>query len=281
MLLLAVCILLGCNSEFSDVDSRLRFAINTAWNSLGVASYRLPASASLREIPQDHRNPLSFTKIALGQQLYHESVFATIGNFQELRQTYSCATCHHSGAGFQAGIKQGIGDGGVGFGSKGEGRRPEQLVEMSKIDAQPLRTPSVLNSAYQTNMFWNGQFGATVVNDGTQGQWPLEGPIAINRLGYEGIETQAIAGITVHRHHYDQESVISNGYQIAFDHAFAERPINRRYNNETAGLAIAAYQRTLMANESPWQRWLRGEAQALTDEEKEGAILFFTKGQCK
>ncbi|NBC06750.1 MAG: c-type cytochrome, partial [Bacteroidetes bacterium] len=52
------------------------------------------------------------------------------------------------------------------------------------------------------------------------------------------------------------------------------------YNRITAGLAIAAYERTLLANEAPFQRWLRGEQDAMNTLEKEGALVFFGKGNC-
>jgi cytochrome c peroxidase len=65
-----------------------------------------------------------------------------------------------------------------------------------------------------------------------------------------------------------------------FDDAFPERPDAERVTEETAGLAIAAYERTLVAYEAPFQRWLRGETDAMTDAEKRGALLFFGEGAC-
>ena len=57
----------------------------------------------------------------------------------------------------------------------------------------------MLNVAYQKVMLWNGQFGATSVNTGTESQWTADTPIETNFLGFEGLETQAIAGLGVHR----------------------------------------------------------------------------------
>ena len=45
-------------------------------------------------------------------------------------------------------------------------------------------------------------------------------------------------------------------------------------------LAIAAFERTLLANQSPFQEWLKGNTSAMTDREKEGAVLFFGKAEC-
>src|SRR5690606_35604588 len=53
-----------------------------------------------------------------------------------------------------------------------------------------------------------------------------------------------------------------------------------RYTAVTAGLAIAAYERTVLADQAPFQRWIRGNDQAMTENEKMGAILFFSKAGC-
>ena len=182
---LSAFLLLSCSSETVEIDTDLRFAINTAPGSRGLSSFILPKSDELSRIPQDPNNPLSPAKVKLGQLLFHESAFGTVGKFTNLKQTYSCASCHNAEAGFQSGRKQGLGDGAVGFGLFGEGRKPEQLVEMSKIDAQALKTPSILNVAYQSNLSWNGQMGATGVNKGHEALWPDEGPLSVNKLGFE------------------------------------------------------------------------------------------------
>lgn len=270
----------ACTQETEDIDSDVRFAINTAQGSGGIAFYQLPQSTSLAAIPQDPNNPLTTSKIRLGQQLFHESSFATIGPLPKLKKSYTCASCHHADGGFQANMIQGIGEGGIGYGIAGEGRVADRSVAEHHIDVQPLRTPSILNSAYQTNLLWNGQFGATGVNQDTEYLWPDNTPIATNRLGYEGVETQAIAGLSVHRHHYDTEAIITNGYQDLFDSAFGQVPEDQRYNNIQAGLAIAAFERTVLAYEAPFQRWLRGDESAMTIDQKKGALLFFGKGQC-
>ncbi len=277
---LCLALLFSCTDIDRSIDDELRFEINTAPGSQGLSSYRLPLSDQLGRIPQDPKNRLTQAKVELGQLLFHEPGFATKSEFLEMTQTYSCASCHHAGGGFQANVAQGIGDGGIGFGMAGEGRQVDLFVEMAKVDVQPLRTPSAMNVAYQTNLLWNGQFGATAVNEGTESQWPTEGPISINRLGYEGTETQAIAGLDVHRHFFDAESVDTMGYKEMFDKAFPDFPVAGRYSNETAGLAIAAFERTMLSNQAPFQKWLRGGSAWMSDAQKEGAKLFFGKADC-
>ena len=55
---------------------------------------------------------------------------------------------------------QGIADGGLGYGVRGEGRHPNPVYDTDSLDVQPIRSPSILNAAYQEVQLWNGQFGA-------------------------------------------------------------------------------------------------------------------------
>jgi cytochrome c peroxidase len=69
-------------------------------------------------------------------------------------------------------------------------------------------------------------------------------------------------------------------YKALFDAAFPELPEAERYNDTIAGLAIGAYERSVLADQAPFQEWLDGDKNALTDEQKQGAILFFGKANC-
>ncbi len=267
-------------SEEEFLDIRLRAAVKNAANGKGLDYFTFPAETDYASIPQDPRNPITTEKVELGQMLYHETGLAIHAVKGVGIGTYSCASCHSAAAGFQAGVKQGIGDGGLGFGNAGEGRVVHPAYETDSIDVQPIRTPTALNGAYQELMLWNGQFGSSGDNNGTEQQWTENTPKAVNHLGYQGLETQAIAGMTVHRMGIDMDFINNSEYKELFDKAFPSRSVATRYTTETAGLAMAAYERTLMANYAPFQRWLKGEQSALTDQEKEGAVVFFDKGNC-
>ncbi|GAB5475427.1 MAG: hypothetical protein Mars2KO_35260 [Maribacter sp.] len=242
--------------------------------------YILPESDDLENIPADPKNPLTAEKVLLGQLLFHETGLATNAKLEANKGTYSCASCHHSAAGFQSGIKQGIGDGGSGFGLFGEARKLTADYTAEMADVQPIKSPTVLNAAYQKVMLWNGQFGATGPNLGTESNWTPDTPKETNTLGFEGVETQAIAGLTVHRMSVTKEFLDDSGYTFLFDQAFPNLPEAERYTMTTTGLAIAAYERTLLANESNFQKWLKGSSNAMSIEEKKGAALFFGKANC-
>lgn len=137
----------------------------------GKESLIFPNSDELSQIPQDPKNPLTREKIALGKLLFHETSIGrasvkSIGTF-----TYSCSSCHHSDAGFQSCLPQRVGEGGIGYGENGEKRTQSNNYKDNEVDAQPIRTPSILNVAYHANVLWNGQFGATNLNLNTQANW--------------------------------------------------------------------------------------------------------------
>ncbi|MEO1655531.1 MAG: cytochrome c peroxidase, partial [Bacteroidota bacterium] len=274
----------GCNDsniEQDDLDETLSNALIDASNGQGLSYFTFPESTNYASIPQDPNNPITDEKVALGKLLFHETGIGVVPKNGVSTQTYSCASCHHAAAGFQAGIPQGIGEGGLGFGLSGEGRRRDLNYIIEELDVQDVRSPSAMNVAYQTNMLWNGQFGATGVNIGTEAQWTPGTPKAENTRGFEGVEIQAIAGMDVHRLAIENSVCKTDPTYLAlFEAAYPDIPADQRVNLQNAALAIAAYERTLLANEAPFQRWLKGENDALTDLEKEGAILFFGKANC-
>ena len=271
----------GCKKEtVEDTDVLLLEALNDASGNQGTAYFTLPESNDYSNIPQDPKNPITREKVELGRYLYHETALSINPKDISSTGTYSCASCHHAQGGFQACLQQGIAEGGIGFGTTGEGRFPNPSLSTDSIDVQPIRTPSVLNAAYQQVQLWNGQFGATGMNTGTEGQWTAGTPKEANSLGYEGVETQAIAGLKVHRMGVDTTFILSTDYKALFDIAFPDVPESDRYTREMAGLAIAAFERTVLSNQSPFQLWLKGNHSAMTEDQKQGAILFFGKAEC-
>ncbi|MBR9915397.1 MAG: cytochrome-c peroxidase [Algicola sp.] len=244
------------------------------------AALILPTTNDLSLIPSDFNNPITEEKVALGKLLFHETGLATNPNMEGGMNTYSCASCHHADAGFQSGIIQGIGEGGTGFGLHGEGRIKDALYQDADLDVQPIRSPSVLNVAYQDVMLWNGQFGGVGTNEGTEAGWTVGTPKETNTLGFEGVETQAIAGIDVHRLVIDYDFIFNSEYKVLFDAAFPGTEPEECYTKINAALAIAAYERTLLPNQAPFQRWLNGDEAAMDADQIEGARLFFDEAKC-
>ncbi len=263
-----------------ELDSKLVKLLEESSNGEGKAFFAMPASDDYAKIPQDPNNPLTKEKVELGKRLYHETALSIHPKKPITYGTYSCATCHFAQGGFAACKIQGIGDGGMGFGETGESRDKSPVISNDDVDVQPIKTPSSMNDAYQEITLWNGALGGVGMNIGTESHWTPGSPLETNNMGYYGLETQAIAGIKVHRLGIDPTFIDTTEYKALFDAAFPDIDPVERYTRKYAGLAIAAYERTLLANEAPFQKWLAGDDNAMSDAEKEGAMIFFGKGGC-
>lgn len=275
---------ISCNydtlHEADALDVALKDRLTIASPTGELSHFILPSSTDYENIPHEPKNPLTPEKIALGKYLFFETGIGTAAAKQSGIETYSCATCHVPTAGFRPGRMQGIADGGIGFGTNGEFRilNPEYAEE--EIDAQGARPLSLLGVAYVTNTFWNGQFGAGNVNEGTEHLWNEEDLTDINHLGMSGIEVQNIEGLDVHRMEMSKELADELGYTVLFDLAFGDVPVSERYSKYNTAMAMSAYIRTLLPNKAPFQEWLKGDYGALTEAEKRGAVTFFSKARC-
>lgn len=285
ILLAAIAILLlsACNQDKlpDRIDEVLLATLSNASPTGDFQHYLLPTSDNLSDIPQPAYNPLTPEKIELGQQLFYETCFSIAPMHNISRETYSCASCHIPDAGFMPGRIQGIADGGIGFGHNGEGRDIGLVYDESELDVQGIRPLSLINVAYVKNTSWSGQFGAGGINEGTEDRWGISDPgTAHNQLGLEGLETQNIAGIDLHRMVFDRAEIERNGYADLFNAAFPDWSLDERYTTRAASFALSAYLRSLLSNQAPFQQYLRGDCDAMTREQKEGALLFFNKAGC-
>ncbi len=241
--------------------------------------FRLPDShTELARVPAGIGNPLSPEKIALGRMLFFETGLAEDARHEAGKGTYSCATCHVPSAGFMPGAKQGIADGGVGFGLNGESRGRMNGYGESELDVQGARPLSMLNTAFVTNTTWSGKFGANHANEGTEHAWKEDAEV--NELGLDGLESQIIEGTVLHRMRITPGWLDTLGYTDMYDAAFPDFPERERYTRLTTSFALSAYLRSLTTTEAPFQEWVRGEREAMSRQEKAGALVFFTKAGC-
>lgn len=222
LLLIVISVLYSCSSDDTYIDipdsSVLEHRIIQLYGS--KQALILPLSDDYSSIPSDINNPLTPEKIALGRLLFHETGLATVPVYEDAANTYSCASCHHADAGFQSGVKQGIGEGGIGFGISGEGRHKNSMYQEADLDVQPIRSPTILNVAYQDVMLWNGQFGGKGTNEGTNTNWTPGTPKEHNNLGFEGVEIQAVAGMGVHRLDIDLTFITNSSYKALLTQLF-------------------------------------------------------------
>lgn len=280
--ILAIVLIGGCTKDqlVNPRDSQLKDALLNNSPDGTLDYFILPDSENYDAIPQGVGNPITKEKVALGKLLFFETGLALDAVNDSGKGTYSCATCHVPSAGFMPGNMQGIADGGFGFGDNGEGRAIQEIYEEEELDAQGARPLSLLNVAFVTNSTWSGKFGANGVNIGTEEVWDKDESTVVNHLGYDGLESQNMEGLVVHRMVINKMVADTLGYTAMYDAAFSDIPEEDRYSKLTTSFAISAYIRTLLTTEAPFQKWLKGESNALTEREKEGALLFYTKAGC-
>jgi len=264
------------------LDLQLMDIVNKAAPGGSLDHYILPSSTDLASIPQDPRNPLTKDKVELGKFLFFETGMGVVPENEVGHSTYSCASCHVPAADFKPGRKQGIGEGGFGFGFRGESRVKHSEYEEVQMDVQGIRPLSVLNVAFSAeNTLWNGAFGSGGANEGTEEVWGVVDELTeVNHLGYQGLESQNIEGLNLHRLLMTPDLAKELNYKSYFDKVFPEFNEEERYSNITTSLAISAYLRTLTTTEAPFQKWLKGDMSAMSSNEKRGALLFFGDANC-
>jgi cytochrome c peroxidase len=131
------------------------------------------------------------------------------------------------------------------------------LPRASGFDNKELgrHSATILNAAYFTTQFWDGR-AAT-------------------------LEQQAVMPIINHEEmNLSEKELVKKlqaipTYQKTFQQVFGEPP-----SIKGVGLAIAAYERTLVTPDSPFDRYMRGDKKALTNQQKRGLILFVSRAAC-
>ncbi len=281
LLLISALLFQTCTQDTlpDPLDTRLEDRLSELSPDGSLGHFRLPDSRNeLAAVPAGVGNPLTPEKIALGRMLFFETGLAADAMREAGKGTYSCASCHVPSAGFMPGSKQGIADGGVGFGRNGESRGRMNEYDESELDVQGARPLSVLNTAFVTNTTWSGKFGAHHANEGTEHAWTKDAEV--NEMGLDGLESQIIEGTVLHRMRITPGWLDTLGYTDVYDEAFPDFPESERYTRITTSFALSAYLRSLTTTEAPFQRWVRGEREAMSRLQKEGALVFFNQAGC-
>ncbi|OUR60178.1 tryptophan tryptophylquinone biosynthesis enzyme MauG [Colwellia sp. 39_35_sub15_T18] len=132
------------------------------------------------------------------------------------------------------------------------------LAKAVGAQAQPLprHAPTVLNMAWVAPFFWDGR--APTLEDQALG--PIESEVEMNLPIDEAI--QRLNKIP--------------GYQYWFAKAFPAESINQ----ETILKAIATYERTIVSTQAPFDLWVNGDENAISDSAKNGFDLFNGKARC-
>lgn len=216
--------------------------------------------------PADNIN--SIEKAELGRLLFWDPI---VGGENDM----ACATCHHPGLGYGDGIDLSIGVNGSGLGLD----RTENtggLDLSSPIERVPRNAPTIINAAYngltslngynpkESPMFWDSREKAL------EGQ--CQGPPASRSemRGEAYSEFDAMDSIVARIANIPE-------YVQLFDAAFGEA---NSVNLENFTKAVAAFERTIVSVNSPYDQYIAGNLTALDDDQKNGLILFYGKARC-
>lgn len=156
--------------------------------------------------------------------------------------TMSCATCHEQKRGFTDPDKT----------------RPGFDDTPGERNIQTLA-----NVAWMNSLTWGGPHVDTLEH---QALIPIEGFVPVE-MGFGGKPEGALA----------QRLGDQACYPQMFRAAFPER--GGRIDMDTITMALAAFQRSLVSLDAPYDRWRRGDVAAISNEAKRGAALFEQK-QC-
>lgn len=179
-------------------------------------------------------NPATPEKIALGRLLFFDPVLS--GD-----DAQSCATCHHPNFGFSDSRIVSMGAGGAGLG-------PERNGGLSTRR----HAPGLWNIAYSPKQFWDGR-AATLEE---QAEAPLTSEVEMASTPEE-IEADLL-GIPE--------------YVARFQAAFPNEESPVTFSNVT--FALAAFERTLLSFDAPFDRYVAGDDSAMSAAQLRGWELF-------
>lgn len=212
------------------------------------------------EAPAPADNPTTPDRVALGRLLFWDPILAG-------QKDVACATCHHPAFGYSDGLDLSIGANGVGLGSArafaaGHPARPVKRNSQTVLNAAFNGLASSFGSPDSAPMFWDLRVRSLEMQ-------ALEPIKAIDEMrGSAYAEDRALAAVVARLRAVPE-------YRRLFSRAFGGRePVNER----NLGRALAAFQRTLVTADAPFDRYMRGETAALNAEQVRGLQRFQSIG---
>lgn len=215
----------------------------------------------------------------LGRNLFFDTVSG-------LNNDNNCAGCHAPSAGFgdTQSIAIGIDNNGI-VGPNRAGPRNQR------------RTPSVANTAFFPTLMWNSRFSAVSHDpfDNSSGfVFPAPEGTTLSYLPHlltaqafiPPTERVEVAGFDFPGHNADiREEVLRRinevpAYRKLFGKIFPSVREGGPITFDMFGMAIAEFEFTLTFADAPIDKFARGQKNAMTDDQKRGALLFFGKANC-
>ena len=224
--------------------------VGTVGQEAGAVEHSVSALPSTQEAPG--YNPTTPAKVELGRLLFWDPIMSG-------PQDVACATCHHPINGYAEDRDLSLGVTGTGL---GRFRRDGHLVKRN--------SPTVLNVAFNgidesgrydpatAVAFWDNRIRSLE----SQALEPLKSFEEMRGDTYP--EDEALARVVA-------KLQANAEYPSLFAGAFgSEQPVTA----ENLGRAIAAFMRSLLANNAPFDRYMRGDSSAMTTEQVRGMERF-------
>lgn len=197
-------------------------------------------TTQLPEVTYPWFNAPQAAKTALGEALFFDPNLSRCG-------TVACASCHQPEHGFAS---------------------PDQVPPGCDGAIGRRRAPTLYNVAYQSHFFWDGR----VQSLEQQALFPVTTPAEMGNV-WDVVLTYLSMG-----HH------VPTGRSYPESRDFYTEAFAEVYNGEitpvTVSQALAAYERTLITRQAPFDHWLAGDDAALTPTQKRGVALFFGRANC-
>ncbi|MBX2923128.1 MAG: cytochrome-c peroxidase [Chitinophagaceae bacterium] len=220
---------------------------------------------TINALPLDYKspanNPTTPEKIELGRLLFYDPILSG-------GKDVACATCHHPEFGYAESIDLSIGVNGTGLGEK------RIFKSNNNIPFVKRNAPSILNTAFngidekgnytpeEAPMFWDNR--AKSLEE--QVSMPVK---AFEEMRGHGFEEIDISGEVEKRLNAIPE------YKKLFAEIFPE---DTKVTFTNVAKAIAAFERSLTANNSRFDQYMRGDKKALSGRELDGMKAFMTAG---
>jgi len=159
------------------------------------------------------------------------------------------------------------------------------------------RSPMVLNTAFYPTLMWNSRFRALSGDPFDNGAGLLFPDPEGLTLSYERhllaaqafippTERVEVAGFTFPGGNDDIRNEVlrrlnaTRNYRELFSRAFPDVKAGGPITFDHVGRAIAEFEFTLVSADAPIDRYARGDLNAMSNEEKRGALLFFGRAGC-
>jgi len=256
-------------------------------------------------------NPFTPEKALLGKALFWDEQLSS-------DNTMACGTCHRPAAGgsdprpSQAGYLGNPGRDGM----RGTEDDPHGSPGIAACTEMPGGTPvpyedgifgrtpqvgrrrsmTVLDAMFWDSMFWDGRVKNTLID-------PLTGETVIPRgaaleaqvfvpvlnaaeMSCKGRDWNmvsskiAAAKPLALASELPEDLLAAQGSAAAYPELFAKAFGDSSVTATRIAMAIATYERTLSGNQTPWDRWLAGDDNAMSPQQKRGFQMFVRKAQC-